>query len=540
MGAKKLELIEYIESKSTSIIITKEHTCEKLTIEICEDYFKKYKEGHEVKGSFADDIWLIKSKRSDMFCEIVFSDLLMNYKEKLKKYAILKLHTQDISVEYLKFNLMYICRTMLETKFFNEEYFEDFKKKVVEKKEYTTKLFALCQFLEFIEEGKVYVAFLSRIKMQYGENRDIPGFQSIIHFNKIVNDVIENHPELIVRHYFILLWWRISTIVPMRPSELINLKRNCVYEKHNEYYLHIDRLKNKYNRKIYKTPVMTEFLITKEIYEFIQKYINYANSVDTNEFLISREVYISTLKNEKNSNHKVNYNDFHHMLERFYDDVVKDIYGLEVVPLNERTNDKQIEKIRLGDTRHVAIINLMMQGINPLEIMKLAGHHNVETQMGYYSHVEKFMTSKTYVLSRLLKTNSTINKEYNKYDGGQKKIEKDLLGTAYYQLPLVASGSGRCKCTNFPYDCESSECIYCKYFLPENGLSKEYINLLEEQNENELQLKRDTLQYLLKNHMYAENSELERASKDYMVSLNQKLVIQSYKLNRKEDSIYEE
>lgn len=536
MDAVKLKLTEYVESENSSIVIRRKSGCDEFSIDTCITYFEEYKQTHEVNGDFEDDIWEIKEVSTDLFCKFNFCNMPVAYKDKLKKYTILRLHKQNLSPRYMYFSIQYIYQTMFRTNFFDEEYLEDFKLETILHKTGSAYLFPLCQFLIFIDEGQPYVKFLNSITFSNPRNRDIPGFESIILFDKIVDNVIKHHKELYQRHYFILLWWKVSTIIPMRPIEFVKLKRNCIYQKHNEYYIHIDRKKNKSNRKIYTEPIMTEFIITEEVYNFFKTFVDYANNIDNNEFLISRNVYITTLKRNKDTKHKVNSRDFEKMLIRFLDEVVKDIYGFEIVPLNQRENDNQIEKIRLGDTRHLAIINLMMQGINPLEIMRLAGHHNVETQMGYYSHVEKFMTSKTYVLSRLLKNNSTISNDFT-MDNGAKKIEKDLLGPSYYQLPLVANGSGRCKCSNFPQDCESTECIFCKHFLPEN-MNTDYMTILEEQNKKEIELKKETLQYVLKHHMCVPSNEVERASKDYIFSLNQNLFIQSYKLKKEE--IYEE
>ena len=72
----------------------------------------------------------------------------------------------------------------------------------------------------------------------------------------------------------------------------------------------------------------------------------------------------------------------------FLKDVVEDIYGYHIVPLGQRKDDNDIEKIKLG--------------YNPLYIMELAGHTRLETQMGYYNHVETFATAKTNVLKNMI------------------------------------------------------------------------------------------------------------------------------------------
>lgn len=53
---------------------------------------------------------------------------------------------------------------------------------------------------------------------------------------------------------------------------------------------------------------------------------------------------------------------------------------------------------------------MMLQGVNPIYIAQLAGHHSLNIQMGYYSHLETFTTAKTYMLKQLMTKNSQIKK----------------------------------------------------------------------------------------------------------------------------------
>ncbi|WP_460113848.1 hypothetical protein [Priestia megaterium] len=47
--------------------------------------------------------------------------------------------------------------------------------------------------------------------------------------------------------------------------------------------------------------------------------------------------------------------------------------------------------IKAGDLRHIAIINMMMQGYDKVEIQRLAGHITENTQYGYYNHMDSWM-----------------------------------------------------------------------------------------------------------------------------------------------------
>lgn len=525
-----INVVEYLEVNNSSFTLSENIKYDDLTKDVVIDYFNQCKYKNDIIGEYNDDTWKFKSKNLDLYITLEFQDRLGAYKDKVKCYIIMKIYKQNICAGYARQILNSLTKYIINTYYFNEKYVEDFRRYIITHQGEKDIACIILQFLRFIDEAPKYIEVLNGVKGERHNSRDIPKFESIIMFDKIVDDVILHHKEVFDKYYFILLWWKVSTIIPLRTSEFVQLKRNCIYEKDNEFYLHIERIKNMYDRKIYDFPIMTEFPITKDVFCFIKEYIDYANTIDNTEYLISREMYISTLKFYVNSGHRVNSKDFNKLLLRFYRDVVIDIYGLEVVPKNEKENEYQIEKISLGDTRHLAIINLMMQGVNPLDIMKLAGHHSIDVQMGYYSHVEKFMTSKTYVLSKMLKTNSIISDDYSNLNSVDKKIEKDLLGASFYNLPVVACGSGRCKNTNFPQDCEAKECIYCKYFLPEGKINADYLEQLAIEKQQELEIKKNILKFVLKNSMSVQNSELERASKDYITTVNQNVVIQSYRL----------
>lgn len=64
--------------------------------------------------------------------------------------------------------------------------------------------------------------------------------------------------------------------------------------------------------------------------------------------------------------------------------------------------------------------------------------------------------------------NNLLKRPSNDINMGEKVIEKELLGTDYYALPIVAKGQGRCSSKNIPYECNYKSCLFCKYFFLEN------------------------------------------------------------------------
>ena len=64
--------------------------------------------------------------------------------------------------------------------------------------------------------------------------------------------------------------------------------------------------------------------------------------------------------------------------------------------------NNRIEKMQLGDTRHISITSMMLQGLSPYTIAQLAGHAQIREQIGYYSHMDTYIEANTYHLSREL------------------------------------------------------------------------------------------------------------------------------------------
>ena len=47
-------------------------------------------------------------------------------------------------------------------------------------------------------------------------------------------------------------------------------------------------------------------------------------------------------------------------------------------------DDHEINFIHIGDTRHIAMINLIAEGASPVTAMLLAGHDNITTSSHYF------------------------------------------------------------------------------------------------------------------------------------------------------------
>lgn len=396
-------------------------------------------------------------------------------------------------------------------------------------------LSAFGEFLAFIDAAgaKEYFEAVSSVpQIPAQKSRDLPCYQSILLFDYIINDFIQRtNIEEKTRYYPVLIWWKISSVIPLRPGEVYQLPKNCIYEKNGKCYIHIERVKNKYKRKQYSSPVVKDFEIKEDVYAIIRDYIDYTEQfcdVDETQYLFSLQTLRKTagLKSKDDDVKRLTHITMQTIYNHFRKEIIEQEYGCHLVPLGQRKDENDIEEVRMGDVRHLAIINLMMMGYNPLYIMELAGHHKLNTQMGYYNHVDTFATAKSHVLKEMVKRMEN-NMDFKDYGGGDYVLQKNKLGASYYDLPSVFDGKGRCRSTNFPHDCVYTKCIFCPHFIPDRNLSKEYYDALKNENEKDLEALQMEMKLFVQDSI--DNREFEKVGKQIGVTLNKKILINAYR-----------
>lgn len=233
-------------------------------------------------------------------------------------------------------------------------------------------------------------------------SRRIPYSKDILAFKYYLNRFFEeDNPEVLKNFYMpILLWWKITMVIPMRPTEFTyKLKRNCIFEKDGKYYLKIDRvkIKNK-NNKVGKIPLLNKIQITKEIFDLVSKYIEITNFDTETKTLISYNAlkFFEKESSELDLDTKVLWNGImkgdttafnrvglQRLLDSFYEIVINGIYKDEGIS----------ERLKVGDTRHLAFSSLVIQGLTPIEIAMLGGHRHLHSQDSYTGHIEYYIDS---------------------------------------------------------------------------------------------------------------------------------------------------
>lgn len=547
---------EYLEEGSASgYCVIQTRITDEITLSDCEYMFVELKgKGIIRSNSFSNNVWI---GYYDLYETNIYFDFNIDASQKMtlsfKKYILIKLYLKKNEVTTVKQAFEHIKDMLSKTNVFDIDTLSDFKKYVSNNQTllYLSNCKEFLQFCTFKDACEFYSKIKNFSIQRNPRSREIPDYESILKYDCLIRDFIDTgNIDLRIKYYPILIWWMLSTIIPLRPSEFVLLKRNCIYKAKDKCYIHIERVKSRADREKHIIPIMTEFQIPEALYEFINDFIDYANEIDNSGYLVSDKFYKKNLKRvPKDRKDKITLQKFNILFKKFEKEVVEGIYHYEIVALGAVEKDNQIERIRLGDTRHLAFMNMLMQGLNPLYIQRIGGHYTLEEQLSYCNHLDTFTSAKTYVLSKMLNSKNEVY--YRNYsdniDWGLKQTEKELLGAKFYQLPKVKDGAGRCTSTNFPTDCKCEECLFCEHFIPEKDVAKTYISELKQNNLQNIEIKKELLKKLLK-EQFKDEKEIGTVSRNLASLINQEMILDAYTLNlekggnaicdQKEDQIY--
>ena len=393
---------------------------------------------YKSEATFDSKIWIFYTSDTSSYNHVNFSKIVDMVKLNLIEmddYKILKCWIVDKIIEgnlegsTIKGYTSSLIKIFIETNGFKKEFikskngnaiktFIDYSETDSVARSRVKSLESYIDFIDRIGYTKDSSEILSNTILEYriahkkSNPRKLPKNSSIFEFDYCIKSFFEgdNDPLLQKIYYPIWIWWKVTNVIPMRPSELISkTTRDCLIEEDGVYYLKVNRVKVKRtNYTINKPmiPILNKLQISKEIYDLIKDYIEFTNFEESftlfswsalNEFkkqymetktLDDYRGYLPTFlydnTSRKYNSLEFNSSAFRVLLDKFYDDVVDKLYGFEV-------EDK--EKLKPGDTRHLAFSSLYLQGLSPIEIAMLGGHTTLEMQDSYTNHVQYYIDS---------------------------------------------------------------------------------------------------------------------------------------------------
>lgn len=400
----------------------------------------------------------------------------------------------------------------------------------------------------------------SRQKRKNGvgkSRRLLPLYSTMFKFDDIINDFIKYSSRDEREKFFpIILWWKITTLIPLRATEFLVTPINCIGDKDDKGrdVITLYRTIAKGSRtmtlhtfdekfKEYKFPV------TEEIITLINEYKEMVKSYDIEEnfygdsksgamerkYLLSSRSWFKFMRGgslaasiylERSMNREIfTIAQFNGLIKRFMKEVVWEMYNIPVTSKKrlyinsegdyESEFDSSIQMINMMDTRHFAIMNLVHLGYSPSTIQRIIGHDNLSASFAYYDHQEVF--ADCYVISIAKKKAFNKNSESKNaiLDMSFESVFGDYQSSGHRRYNMLKykkiSSKNKIKATF-----DDGYCIYqkddmipckmllgnhrrCKFFIPfKNKLSIIGDELEEVSNELSAEIK--TMQYIIKNH----------------------------------------
>ncbi|MGU8055133.1 hypothetical protein ACS60S_03115 [Streptococcus suis] len=307
------------------------------------------------------------------------------------------------------------------------------------------------QMTQFLEQLDYVIALQYQSKSK--QQRQLAQFQSYFAFNDILTDYWSQPlPEAERLFYYpIYLWWQITAVVPLRPREFLLTQRDCLSEKNGKYFLTLRRnnLKGRektISHKISEDYYLTTYEIPNNLAQSIQHYLNLTQDLEStklNTLFVTDTHYQRWNRKTGIKNRFLTYQNINTILKYFFNEIIEEKYGYQVHYIDpiSRLEDKEINFIHIGDTRHIAMINLIAEGASPVTAMLLAGHDNVTTSSHYFSNLSQFIECRSYQVYRKLTSSQTsyeISKSQPRYTVGKAFVQLENKGRCY--SPRFAAG----------------------------------------------------------------------------------------------------
>ncbi|PFO83582.1 hypothetical protein [Bacillus cereus] len=411
-----------------------------------------------VSKNFEDNLWVAVDEFGS---KIKFKFLNSTFLNAIKVY-ILIIIDRGTHLKYTASLLQYINQSILLSDGFNIEIIDDFIGTITHFSENKRTRISLevIRFLKFINH-KDQALFMDELKKfikyeRFLTNRKLPPYKDILLFDDLVDKFINTATvEQKLEYFPILLWWKLTTIIPLRPIEFCLLSYNCIEKRQNKFFITVPRKKQEFNSSA-DINIENTFEIPDTLYKFINFYrIHTAERKFETKHLFTYETYSTFSKNSRpdqfgGKKGKLNYYVLQQLLHSFYRNIIQ-----------IKNSYPELTKIKLGDTRHLAICNMMLQGFNMLSIAKLAGHRRIRTQQSYWSHIDYFVQSYVYILAENIRTErlNTVNSPLNI----NSTIRKSLLKQSKGKKKVRVVEHGYCNDEHFPFAC--SECAHCPSFI---------------------------------------------------------------------------
>ena len=574
----------------SNVVIYKERTYYSDSLDEFKQRFKEFQDKGVILPdcNFEDDHWfvnngvrrmVVKFRINEITCRESSKSRALGFKldallNAMRCFALLKLdNTTTIGVRNIVYSIIYLLE---QTHFFadNAIILKEFRQKCKAKSGigcivHCDHLLEFLDYFELLPMDYRYYNVMQAADQEYSVayRRALPTYESMFKFDRLLSRFLEDSKtneviaELKVKFYVIILWWLITTQIPLRTTEFCLIPYDCTKVVDGKYKLIIRRCELKGNKRSNQVANTIEddykiekVEINKKLYDAIIEYKSVVDKYDLpegfdndeeaenkqREFLLSYSAYGHYVQQARRRNLKY-INKYSNMflasiLRNFYNEILVGQYNLDVVdkihshtlyhiyenklqkshrtvkvgnkkptpknPAKKDLKSNEIEKIQPMDTRHFAIMNMILQDVPMAAVMNLAGHREIKSTFHYYNHMDNFMFNYTYHLAKKFNKKDTAQKDnsivpFKDSGSGVASIEKN-----YYFLTKIQAGEIKAKevdngwclyqkddfkpCRLVGFDCERS----CDYLVRnEEGTQKTKETIVDNERQIDISMK---------------------------------------------------
>lgn len=265
-------------------------------------------------------------------------------------------------------------------------------------KKYITSLVSFANFypnhnIEITTIENLYKAADSLKIVNY--TRSLPHPKDILNLKDCIEDFYEkesrqnSNSAKLIRFFPLILWWDISSIIPIRPSEFCSIHFECLKEGKLEF----PRFKQVRNSEASRQNIEYDLLpLPTKIIEKIELYQSLVKDFGIEEQLISLPAHLKygldiLKKNVDYSKQRFSVTFLQNLIDKFYQEILEEKYKLTYET-----------KIKPGDLRHIAIISMMVQGYDRVHIQRMAGHTSLNIHYSYTEHMQYWVDTEIQTL----------------------------------------------------------------------------------------------------------------------------------------------
>lgn len=360
-------------------------------IEIFEDYKKC---GIILNDSFNDSIWTLSNQIKNVGLMLIAFE--GSYHNKARDWLGCDYRCyQDCVKAYIAFNLGKMELSSLQeiakifvslTKKTSEE--------VADTREFINHVMGLLQLIPGYSEKRDWVIETLEEKAERNQNhrkgnqRCLADFKTYLKFNDIITQFWEIADDRQKLFYFPLyFWWNLTSILPLRPTEFLLTPRDCLeVDDNGDGILTIRRTKlkgglEKITYRVEGDYMRKKYSINENLVAPLRSYLKATENMRQTEVntLFLQEPHYNYFGVSPNLLSKYySYANLNTCLRYFYQEVVQQ-------------KNAELALIHLGDTRHIAMANLIISGGSPVICKELAGHSDIDISSHYYSNISNLV-----------------------------------------------------------------------------------------------------------------------------------------------------